>query len=282
MFDGPGGLADPNARLEAFLASEVEGAAACEFQSFCRNARGARGNLPPALMRYIAWAAARSLPMVSLFQNWADSHNPSEMHAVEPPPTGWEKIIARDRSHCMEHAEYGIRESVSSEEARSLTSDGWKLRLDRNDVLELMHLQAWYFQVRFFPRLRWLVMESPEDKSFIIGDRPVVWGFRNAVAVAPSMLRHPNVQLIAPLSRSLALFAHHAEGSPPDHVSPEQINLIVAAAASRWVAGSDEESILSVFDVDGTPVAGNVDAMMQDDDRHDSFLEQYQHRHASP
>ncbi|MGH9671400.1 MAG: DUF4238 domain-containing protein [Terriglobales bacterium] len=69
MFDGPGGLADRNATLESFLAAAVEGPAAKAMREVCRSPSGAVGSLPPALTRYLAWAAARSLPMQTLMSS---------------------------------------------------------------------------------------------------------------------------------------------------------------------------------------------------------------------
>jgi hypothetical protein len=52
MFDGPGCLADRDASLETFLPP------------------GSIDKLPPPLTRYLAWAAARSLPMQALENLW--------------------------------------------------------------------------------------------------------------------------------------------------------------------------------------------------------------------
>ncbi len=248
MFKGPGGLADTSASLESHLANKIEPAAARAICSICKAPRGTPRDIPAALMRYIAWAAVRSLPMTGLFQEWIDFHSTTQLDIIEPPPAGWEKIQDRCRLHCMEHAEFGLRENVPTDQVSGLIEHGWKLKLNRDDLLELMHGQAWYFQKRIFPRLRWLVLEAPEDKWFVIGDRPVVWGFSGALAVEPRMLRHPNVQLFAPLSRSVALFAHHAASAPPDTITPERVNSAMAAAAVEWVAGSNEDTVQSVVD----------------------------------
>jgi hypothetical protein len=100
-----------------------------------------------------------------------------------------------------------------------------------------VHLQAWYFQVRFFPRLRWIILDAPPGGHFIIGDRPVVWGFDGVVDAQPRALRHPHIQLFATLTRSVGLFAYHPSGVPPDAVSFRDVNRIIAMAATRWIAG---------------------------------------------
>jgi len=47
-------------------------------------------------------------------------------------------------------------------------------------------------------------------------------------------------------------------------------------------AESYEKRVNRAFEIDGTPDAETVDVMMQDDDVHDSYLEQYQRERASP
>jgi len=70
MFDGPGCLADRDASLETFLANEVEGPAATALREIGRQPPGSIDKLPPPLTRYLAWAAARSLPMQALENLW--------------------------------------------------------------------------------------------------------------------------------------------------------------------------------------------------------------------
>jgi hypothetical protein len=247
MFDGPGGLEQVDATLENFLATEVEAPAADALLSFCRGDVGSRRDLPPPMMRYLAWAAARSLTMAKLEQLWAHDLDPKDKQVVEPPPAGIEKIRDRERPLSFQHPTFGIRDDVSSAEVESLIEAGWKWNLNRDDLLESMHMQAWYFQVRHFPRMNWVVLDAPDGKSFVIGDRPVVWGFQGDVAVPPNMLRHPDVQLFAPLSRSVALLAHNTRLAPPFGITPELVNSVMASGASKWIAGSDERTVESAL-----------------------------------
>ena len=78
----------------------------------------------------------------------------------------------------------------------------------------------------------------PPGGSFVIGDRPVFWGFEGELSVAPNLFRHPMVQLFAPLTRSIMLFAHHAEAPPPAMFSYQDINRVTASAAREWIAGA--------------------------------------------
>ncbi len=248
MFDGPGGLEDETKTLEDHLACEVEPAAAKAIWSFIREPHDKRKELPPSISRYVAWAAARSLTWTALIQEWLDATGLEEhIDAVEPPPPGMEIVKGRNRLHRMEHPDSSIRDDVRSDEILSLQEQGWKWKLKRDDFLEMIHIQAWYFQVRFFPRLRWIALEAPEGKSFVIGDRPVVWGVDGFLDIPPSALRNKNVQLIAPISNTICLFAHHAEGSPPNGVMPEDINVWMAFAARKWIVGSNEQTVLETL-----------------------------------
>ena len=63
LFAGPGALADREATLEEWLAQNVEGPAAGALRSLVSHPPVTAGlAIPPPLSRYLAWAAARSLP----------------------------------------------------------------------------------------------------------------------------------------------------------------------------------------------------------------------------
>ena len=104
-------------------------------------------------------------------------------------------------------------------------------------------MYSWYFQVRMFPRLRWEILDAPPGKFFVIADRPAVWGFEGLSDVPPSALRDASCQLVAPLSRSLALFAFHTSGLPPETITPEEINRISASGAHEWIAGPTDATV---------------------------------------
>lgn len=177
MFGGPGGFEEAEKTIETFLATEVEGPAAEALISFCSAGPGTHRELPLALMKYVAWAAARSLTMAEMQQRWAHEWDPKNKEVVEPPPSGIEKIRDRERLHTLEHPALGTRNDVVGAEMEELIEAGWKWKLGRDDLLEMMHMQAWYFQVRHFPRMKWNVLNAFEGKSFVLGDRPVVWDF---------------------------------------------------------------------------------------------------------
>lgn len=243
LFAGPGGLADPEASLESFLAKEVEGPAAAALRTLTKEAHHFTG-IPPEFGRYLAWAAARSLPMKALYESWVEAVPPlSEVKYAEPPPAGYDKWTELSRTYRMAHPAHGAREEIPPDQVEPLRNQGWRLCLGNNDFLGFVHLQAWYFQVRFFPRLKWLSVRAPKGCYFIIGDRPVVWGFSDRVDEAPYRLRHPEVQLAAPLSKSLALFAYHASNNQPDIIKTGDINRIIASGAHDWIAGPMESVV---------------------------------------
>lgn len=117
----------------------------------------------------------------------------------------------------------------------------------------MLHLQAWYFQVRHFPRLSWVRLDAPVGEWFVTSDRGVAWLADGCADTPQAALRHATAQVVAPLTRGLALVGGH-ETCRLD-VTPRQVNQFVAFAASNWVAGptcdtveralSDREELLS-------------------------------------
>jgi hypothetical protein len=244
LFDGPGALANREATLESFLAKEVEGPAAIALRTLTGKEAHRFAGIPPKLGRYLAWAAARSLSMKALYESWIEAVPPlSEVEYAEPPPPGFGEWTEISRNYRMEHPIHGTKEKVPQDQVEPLRNQGWRLSLRNDDFLGFVHLQAWYFQVRFFPHLKWLSLRAPQGHHFIIGDRPVVWGFADRADEAPYWLRHPDVQLAAPLSRSLALFAYHASNERPEIIKTSDINRIIASAAYDWIAGPTETVI---------------------------------------
>jgi hypothetical protein len=249
LFSGPGGLADRDASIESHLATLIEGPAAFALRGVVSRPTGQRRAIPAGVGRYLAWAAARSISMKQLYQTWIDElPDSADAKLVEGPPLGFEQMAPVTRLHRMEHPAFGTRDDVPSEQVDTLRGEGWRFLLTGEDFLELVHLQAWYFQVRFFPRLRWIILDAPPGLSFIIGDRPVVWGFDGVVDAPPSALRHPTVQLVATLTRSLAVFAYSPAGTPPDTVPVRDVNRIIALAATNWIAGPERSVVAEALE----------------------------------
>lgn len=184
--------------------------------------------------------------MRALYQEWIDAA-PSDEIAVEGPPEWLTAMKDRERLHHMEHPKHGRREDVPPSDVTKLRKDGWRFIVTDEDFGELLHVQATYLAQRHFPRLQWITLNAPEGGEFIIGDRPVVWGFEGALDVTPAALRSPKVQLFAPLTPKIALMAAARESNVPAQVTPDDVNRITACAAESWIAGASKEVVLAAL-----------------------------------
>jgi hypothetical protein len=112
--------------------------------------------------------------MRQLFETWLGALSLSS-EVLEPPPPGYDQIRRIEGLHRMTDPNGLVRDGIPSSQIQSLREKGWKLCVGPDEFLEFVHMQAWYFQVRMFPRLRWEILDAPPGKFFIIADRPVVW-----------------------------------------------------------------------------------------------------------
>lgn len=247
LYDVPGALSAADARLEEYLAQNVEGPAARSLREFSERLPGSRGSIPQELMLYLAWAAARTPAMRSLYQKWLDDGLDADGPFVEQPIAWLADVTDRGRFHRMEHDLHGTREDVQPGEVPTLRADGWRFVMTAQDFGELLHVQAHYFHDRFFPRMEWLILDAPKDEYFVVGDRPIVWGFDGALELPPSVLRASKAQLVAPLTRSLALVAYNASGESPRHVRVDDLNRAVTLGAQDWIAGPTENTVINAL-----------------------------------
>src|SRR5450432_1158737 len=118
---------------------------------------------------------------------------------------------------------------------------GWKWIICHDDHLEMLHLQAWYFQVRHFPRLSWVRLQPPDGEYFITSDRSVAWLADGYADTPPAAFRHPTAQVVAPLTRTIALVGRHGTGAL--RVKPREVNRFVVFAASGWIAGPTSDVV---------------------------------------
>ena len=247
FYDGQGGFVEPDATIEAHLA-RIESAASRAIRKFATEPVGAAFVIPPEIGRFMAWQAARTPGWMKLEEEWVnDLLLQGEAKVLEPPPPGIEKISSRQRSMCVENPKTGERREVSDEdELRAFRNQGWRWVLHRQDHLELLHLQAWYFQVRHFPRLSWARLTAPDDGAFITSDRGVSWLVDGYADSPPAALRNPKAQLVAPLTKTVALVGRH--GIDPLNVTPREVNRFIAFAASEWVVGPSFEVVRQALD----------------------------------
>jgi hypothetical protein len=247
MFDDPGGLADRNATLENFLAREVEGPAAEAMREVCCRASASGGELPVALTRYLAWAAARSLPMQTLAHFWAEKGFGRGSEVVEPPPEGLLKASDSVRDVQMVHPTLGCRIFPAGSKNESAVAEGWFPDMrERMNFLEGVHIQAYYFQERFFPRFKWFTLRPPKGEFFVIADRAVGWAADGYIDAPPSCLRDPSAYVLAPISRNLLLVGRHT--TEEWQVTPRRINAVIACWAHDWIAGPTQETVESALE----------------------------------
>ena len=177
---------------------------------------------------------------MELEQNWVNHKGDGDV--VEPPPDGINNIRHRQRPLRFENAETAeVRYTDSDAEQKELRRNGWRLKLGRDDHLELLHMQAWYFQVRHFPRLSWVQLTAPEGEFFITSDRGVAWLVDGYADTPPAALRHPAAQVVAPLTRKVALVGRH--GITPLNVTAREVNRLVGFASTDWIAGPSRDVV---------------------------------------
>ena len=161
---------------------------------------------------------------------------------VESPPEGINSIAEKIRGTCLENPDTGERLNAKDfDEFKAYRKRGWKWALCSEDKLELLHMQAWYFQVRHFPRLSWVRLNAPGEEWFITSDRGVAWLADGYADTPPAALRHPTAQVVAPLTRKVALVGRNETNKL--HVTPREVNRFIASAASEWVAGPTKSVI---------------------------------------
>lgn len=79
----------------------------------------------------------------------------------------------------------------------------------------------------------------------ITSDRGVTWLADGYADTPPSALRHPTAQVIAPLTRSLALVGRH--DTDRLNITSSEVNRFVAFTASSWIAGPTKDIVESAL-----------------------------------
>lgn len=235
MYDGPGGFDNLNKTIENHLA-ELESAAAPAIRKLAECPMGTSPPIAPEITRFLAWQAARTIPFRKAMEKWVnESPFEGERKYIEPPPPGFKDIRDRIRPTLLENPTTGEQNEVlglkSVDEHRR---KGWRVVLRRDDYLELMHLQAWYFQVRHFPRLLWTRLKPPSGEFFITSDRAIAWLADNSSGASPAALKRPSTVVVAPLTKKLALVGRHEIGE--FIITPREVNRLITFLASEWIA----------------------------------------------
>jgi hypothetical protein len=243
LYDGQGGFVEPGVTIERHLA-KIESDASTAIRKLGASPIGTGFVVQPEIWRFLAWQAARTPGWMEFIDRWIKGHpDISEMGVVEPPPEGFETAALRERPMLLEHPQTGVRHEVTeAAEIEAYRRQGWQFIPRRNDHLELLHWQAWYFQVRHFPRFSWTRLQPPDGAAFITSDRGVAWlidGYHGETP--PAALRDPGAMVFAPLTQRMALVGRH-DAEPLD-ATPRGINCCIAAAASSWIAGPTHEVV---------------------------------------
>lgn len=241
LYDGPGGFADTTKSIEAHL-SRIESNAAIAIRRLAGAEVGSKVPIPE-IFRFIAWQGARTPGWMDAEQRWIDDLGwlPSLAPKIVPPD-GINDIQERSRLLTVENPLTIERREVSSHsDFQGFAGQGWRWIPSRDDKLEMLHLQAWYFQQRHFPRLAWLQLRPPADEDFIISDRGASWLVDGYADMPPGMLNDPAAEVIAPLTRKLALVGRGSSLHGP--LTPRDVNLRIAFAASGWIAGPTEQVV---------------------------------------
>lgn len=239
FYDGPGGLLDPKASIEDHL-SKIEWAAASAIRKLAGTPNVPGQGVPAEVWRFLSWQAARTPAWVEIAERYLREWDPNAVYEmVEPPPEGMEDVEDRPREIGLELPATGERRVAKDiEEFKSLHAHGWKWAPSTEDRLEMIHMQAWYFQVRHFPRFYWRRLDVPAGEAFVTSDRAVVWNVGGRFDSAPSALRYRSAEVIAPLTASIALVGRHS--TEPFAVTPSEINRLTVMSAAEWIAGPTE------------------------------------------
>ncbi|WP_442578924.1 DUF4238 domain-containing protein [Mesorhizobium sp. ASY16-5R] len=236
FYDGPGGFSGTDASVEVHLA-KIEREAAKAIRRMALEGEET-SVVPQQVWRFVAWQAARTPGFIEIVERAANEL--WDTTAVESPPIGFEKVSDRQCPLSVEAPEAGeLRQVDSEEEFHQLLRKGWKWKLRSEDRLEAIHMQAWYFQVRHFPRLSWLKLTAPKGECFIISDRGAAWMVDGYANTPPSALRDRTAQIVAPLTPKIALVGRY--GNLPLNVTPRAVNRFVAFASDAWIAGPNRE-----------------------------------------
>lgn len=240
-YDGPGGFDNRNVTLESHL-SRIEWAAAGAIKRLALEGVSTGAKVPPEVWRFVAWQAARTPAWMSIVEADIRTWDPNDtVEVVESTPTGMENIREATRTLTVRHLGSGETREVSFDDYKTMFSDGWRWALNGDDRLEMIHLQAWYFQVRHFPRLHWKLIAPPTGQSFITSDRCVSWSAGGEVGIPPSALRHESAEVLAPLTCRLALIGRRE--AEPGPVSAREVNNRIALSSIEWIAGSSENVV---------------------------------------
>lgn len=150
----------------------------------------------------------------------------------------------------------GLNEVVSvpfKDSRKYLESLDWELELSQDEFLDMIRMQAYCFETIHFPRLEWVSIRPPAGKRFITSDRPGSWDvLARGWQDFPAALKHPDVDLIFPVSPHIVLMAGHSQTSMlRSYITTRDVNNRIALRADRFLYAQEEvdlKSFLSRFE----------------------------------
>jgi hypothetical protein len=227
--------------LEKRLAA-IESAAAPHLRSLIDG----KVNISPEVARFLAWMMARTgwlreLPghyeiKEYLNENFEELSNADDGDKGRPLP-----FVFRNSSDDVV--------SVSFRHSRKyLESSDWKLEMTQDQFLDVVRLQAYLFQTIHFSRLKWVTVRPPDGQRFITSDRPATWDVMSfGWNSFPAVLKHPDVDLIFPVSPYVSLMGGHDQASMLGlSITPSEINSRISYRANRFLY-AQEKADLEIF-----------------------------------
>jgi hypothetical protein len=228
------------ATVENELAA-VESRAAFALRKFLDGPTGHR-KIEPDLSVFIGWLAVR----VPWFRRAAEDEWQRFLERVaggrEPLPDDPDFSCSLVNMSTGEQRRFTLAETVLA-----IKSGTWQARLSKNQLIDAMRVQAWYFRFQHFPRLHWTVLTAPDGQFFLTSDRPIVWYVSDGgLADSPAALKQPGVELTVPVSRRFALLATAEIPHSETRIRPSDINRRTFLFCERFVASPREREIWEV------------------------------------
>jgi len=212
--------------------AKIESRAAFALRRFLPPEMINRREINPDLYVFLSWLAAR-VPWFKRFasETWKEFLTSAATRDSDIPED------PHFRCTLMNLSTLETRRFTVPEARHAIRSGLWTATLDQNNLIEIMRLQAWYFQNRFFPKLHWTLLTAPDGHFFLTSDRPLLWYVPGrALTDYPAALSHPEVELTVPLTKRHALLATPSPVPSGTGVHADDVNARTVAFSERFVA----------------------------------------------
>ncbi len=209
LYDGPGGFDDLGASIEGHLA-KIEGAASSAIHKFVATEHEGGSTVPAEIWRFLAWQAARTPGWMELEEEWVYDWDPNmDTPVLEPPPEGISGIRDKVRKYCLEDPDTGeLREVMDFDQVlRPIANEvGSGCFVQKTMTGVAPHAGVVLSGSAFSTPLLGSVKCARRDAWFITSGPGELRGWLTATRThLPVRLRHPTAQIVAPLTRKVAL-----------------------------------------------------------------------------